>query len=250
MPKLAAFPKAWIDDLCVDGDDVAARVDRPRPPRSTSTGWSSTAGSSTCRTSPTRQRSTGGWPRTAGCAMPMLCCSPDFTHPDPAFRQKQIDLEKAWIDMTAALGGQFCRVLSGPAPAGGEPRGRAPLRGRRHPGLPARTRPSAGVTLILENHYKDNYWEYPEFAQKTDVFCDLVDRVGEHPNFGVNYDPSNTILAGEDPLELLRAREAPRRHDARQRPLPGRGHDRRPPPGRGRRRLRQAPAATARSARG
>jgi sugar phosphate isomerase/epimerase len=24
------------------------------------------------------------------------------------------------------------------------------------------------------------------------------------PNFGVNYDPSNTILAGEDPLELLR----------------------------------------------
>ncbi len=36
-----------------------------------------------------------------------------------------------------------------------------------------------------------------------DIFCDLVEAVGEHPNFGVNYDPSNTILAGEDPLELL-----------------------------------------------
>jgi sugar phosphate isomerase/epimerase len=36
-----------------------------------------------------------------------------------------------------------------------------------------------------------------------DVFCDLADRV-HHPNFGINYDPSNTILAGEDPLELLR----------------------------------------------
>jgi sugar phosphate isomerase/epimerase len=35
-----------------------------------------------------------------------------------------------------------------------------------------------------------------------DVFCDLVSRI-DHPNFGVNYDPSNTILAGEDPLELL-----------------------------------------------
>ena len=35
------------------------------------------------------------------------------------------------------------------------------------------------------------------------VFCDLVDRV-RSPHFGVNYDPSNTILAGEDPLELLR----------------------------------------------
>jgi sugar phosphate isomerase/epimerase len=29
-----------------------------------------------------------------------------------------------------------------------------------------------------------------------------VDRI-ESPHFGVNYDPSNTILAGEDPLELL-----------------------------------------------
>ena len=60
-----------------------------------------------------------------------------------------------------------------------------------------------GVTLIIENHYKDGYWQHPEFAQKMDVFCDLVARI-HHPNFGVNYDPSNTILAGEDPLELLR----------------------------------------------
>jgi sugar phosphate isomerase/epimerase len=59
-----------------------------------------------------------------------------------------------------------------------------------------------GVRLIIENHYKDNYWQYPEFAQKADVFCELVDRV-QSPHFGVNYDPSNTILAGEDPLALL-----------------------------------------------
>ncbi len=59
-----------------------------------------------------------------------------------------------------------------------------------------------GITLIMENHYKDNYWTYPEFAQRMDVFCQLVDRI-ESPHFGVNYDPSNTILAGEDPLELL-----------------------------------------------
>jgi sugar phosphate isomerase/epimerase len=23
-----------------------------------------------------------------------------------------------------------------------------------------------GITLTIENHYKDNYWEYPEFAQR------------------------------------------------------------------------------------
>jgi len=64
------------------------------------------------------------------------------------------------------------------------------------------------ITLILENHYKDDFWEYPEFAQKANVFCKLVDNI-QHPFFGVNYDPSNTYLAGEDPLELLK-RVSPR----------------------------------------
>ena len=61
---------------------------------------------------------------------------------------------------------------------------------------------AAGITLVIENHYKDNYWTYPEFAQHMDVFVELVRRI-DSPWFGVNYDPSNTLLAGEDPLELL-----------------------------------------------
>ena len=132
----------------------------------------------------------------------MICCSPDFTHPDPAFRIAQIEQEKRWIDMTAVLGGQFCRVLSGQ---------RRPEVSREDGIRYAAECIEAcleyatanGVTLTLENHYKDNYWKFPEFAQKMDVFCDLVQRI-ESPHFGVNYDPSNTILAGEDPLELLR----------------------------------------------
>lgn len=42
------------------------------------------------------------------------------------------------------------------------------------------------ITLILENHYKDDFWEYPEFAQKMEIFCKLVDSI-HHPYFGVNY---------------------------------------------------------------
>jgi sugar phosphate isomerase/epimerase len=151
------------------------------------------------------------WPRwraeieTRGLQMPMLCCSPDFTHPNAAFRAAQIDREKLWIDMTAALGGRYCRVLSG----------------QRRPDLSIEDGvalaadcivaclPHAaerGVTLVLENHYKDNYWTFPEFAQRMDVFCALVDRIDarQWPNFGVNYDPSNAILAGDDPIALLR----------------------------------------------
>ena len=32
------------------------------------------------------------------------------------------------------------------------------------------------VVLGLENHYKDGFWKYPEFAQKQDVFLELRER--------------------------------------------------------------------------
>ena len=139
---------------------------------------------------------------TKGCTIPMLCCSPDFTHPDPAFRAESDSPEKGWIDMAAALGANIAACC--PASVGPKCRREDGLRYAAESieaCLPHAAR--RGVVMIIENHYKDNYWQYPEFAQKIDVFCDLVDRI-DSPHFGVNYDPSNTILAGEDPLELLR----------------------------------------------
>jgi sugar phosphate isomerase/epimerase len=136
-----------------------------------------------------------------GLEMPMLCCSPDFTQPEPAQLQAEIDREKRMIEITAFFGGRFCRVLSGQR--------RPEL--TRAAGVTQVVRviksllPFAekhGVVLTMENHYKDNYWQYPEFAQKMDVFVEIVDQI-DSPWFGVNYDPSNTILAGEDPLVLL-----------------------------------------------
>ena len=61
------------------------------------------------------------------------------------------------------------------------------------------------IVLGLENHYKDGFWKYPEFAQKQDVFLQLLAAVPDRKHFGVQYDPSNAILAGDDPIELLRA---------------------------------------------
>jgi sugar phosphate isomerase/epimerase len=201
MPQLAAFPKAWLDDLCVTGKmtlrqwvmmGAALELD----------GLEFYSGFQDL-TSPAAALEARRMVEDFGLTVPMFCCSPDFTHPDSTFRQGQVDAEKKWIDMTAALGGKFCRVLSGQ---------RRP-EVKREEGIRYAAEciqaclPHAaerGVTLVIENHYKDGYWDHPEFAQKMDVFCELVDRVGVHPHFGINYDPSNTILAGEDPLELLR----------------------------------------------
>ncbi len=199
MPKLAVFPKAYMDPLCVDGSmtirqwiDLAATLEIKG--LEFYSGFLELADRRTWKQS----RDIAA---DHGLLIPMLCCSPDFTHPDPGFRREQVDREKRWIDMTAELGGSYCRVLSGQ---------RRPEVSRES-GLSYAAdcinaciehAAACGVTLVLENHYKDNYWDHPEFAQSTDVFCDLVSRI-DSPHFGVNYDPSNAYLAGEDPLELL-----------------------------------------------
>ena len=199
MPKLAAFPKAFMQALCKDGSmklsewiKLATALDVE--------GLEWYAGFIEMKD----EKNWHGFRKQVedeGKEIPMMCCSPDFTHPDAAFRKKEIEKQKFWIDMTYALGGSYCRVLSGQR--------RPELTIEQGIDLAASSieecLPYAekhGITLIIENHYKDDFWEYPEFAQKMDIFSKLVDKI-HHPYFGVNYDPSNTYIAGEDPLELL-----------------------------------------------
>ena len=138
-----------------------------------------------------------------GLAMPMLCYSPDFTHPDPAARSQELWKQRRMMELTAYLGGRTCRVLSGQR----RPEVERAM-GVRWVVACLRSLLSyaeeRGVILAMENHYKDNYWSYPEFAQKKDVFLEILRQV-ESPWLGVNYDPSNALLAGDDPIELLEA---------------------------------------------
>src|SRR5438477_5143444 len=48
-----------------------------------------------------------------GLAIPMLCNSPDFTQPDKAARQQEVERTRQMFRVTAELGGRWCRVLSG-----------------------------------------------------------------------------------------------------------------------------------------
>lgn len=201
MPQVAVFPKAFMTALCKDGSmtvsqwiELAARL--PVAGIEWYAGF-------------LEMEQEANWSRfrqevaAFGQVIPMMCCSPDFTHRDPAFRQQEINKQKHWIRMAHALGASYCRVLSGQRrPEISPAEGVALAADCIHACLPYAREHQ--VTLILENHYKDDFWQYPEFAQSMDVFCQLVAAI-EDPNFGVNYDPSNAYLAGDDPLELLRA---------------------------------------------
>jgi sugar phosphate isomerase/epimerase len=142
--------------------------------------------------------------QTAGFTIPMLICSPDFTNPDPDERKRALDYETRMIQVARFLGGKgtVCRILSG----------------QGHPGI-AREQgvewvieaiqemiPIArenDVVLGMENHYKDSQWKYKEFALKMDVFLEIVNAIPERKYFGIQYDPSNAIVAGDDPIERL-----------------------------------------------
>lgn len=137
-----------------------------------------------------------------GMVIPMLCCSPDLSHPDATVRRKELLTQKKYMAAAARLGCESCRVLSG----------------QRHPGVRIQdgltwvvsgilellplAHHSLGIKLALENHYKDATWQYPEFAQKREMFLKILAAIHD-PCFGVQFDPSNATMAGEDPIELL-----------------------------------------------
>jgi sugar phosphate isomerase/epimerase len=142
---------------------------------------------------------------TASFTMPMLCCSPDFTAPDVNKRKREIEREAHMIRITRRLGGPraVCRILSGQRyPEVSWQQGKEWVLEAFHELIPVAI--EHDIVLGMENHYKDGFWKYPEFAQKADDFVDIVDGVFERDHFGVQYDPSNAIVAGDDPIALLR----------------------------------------------
>lgn len=198
MPKLAAFPKAYIRPLCAGTMMLREWVELAGPLGLDGleyySGFAELA-------EPAKWAEARRTVERAGMVIPMLCCSPDFSQPDPELRRREIEKEKHWIRMAAELGAGYCRVLSGQRrPELTKDEGLRIVTENIEACLPEAAR--CGVTLIIENHYKDDFWSYPEFAQKMEVFCELIGRI-RHPRFGVNYDPSNAFLAGDDPLELL-----------------------------------------------
>jgi sugar phosphate isomerase/epimerase len=202
--RISAFPKCYIDQIAADRTmSVFDWIDQARS--LDADGLEMYDGFFTSL-EPAYLDQVGAAIAGAGFAMPMLCCSPDFTNPDADARRRAIDRQAKLIEVTKRLGGPrtVCRVLSG----------------QRYPEIDRKqglewvaecitqclaVAREHDIVLGLENHYKDSFWKYPEFAQKLDVFLELLEMIPDRDHFGVQYDPSNAIVAGDDPIVLLGA---------------------------------------------
>lgn len=193
-PRISVFPKCYFDELCRGTMDYLDWL------RDASTlggeGVEHYDGFFKAGVEPVNRVL-----RETGQISSMLCFSPDFTHPDAAERTRQVERQRAAIDLCVALGIRHCRTLSG----------------QRFPGMTRKEgvertvegirrsleyAAARDVVLCMENHYKDGNWQYPEFAQPEDIFLEIVGRI-DSPYFGVQYDPSNAVVGGFDPVAFL-----------------------------------------------
>jgi sugar phosphate isomerase/epimerase len=137
----------------------------------------------------------------AGIAVMMLATYTDFTHPDPAYREAQIDELRRWIEVAERLGATFARVTAGQA----------------HPGVPEaegldwaveglvaciEEAKSAGVRLAYENHTRGAVWQRNDFTQQSARFLEVVRRT-HGTGLEVLFDTANSLVLNEDPMAVL-----------------------------------------------
>lgn len=130
-----------------------------------------------------------------------ITCAPDFTHPDPAERERQLDDMKVKVNAAQFLGAEGVRVTAG----------------CEYPGVSRSQAINWAVEALLrladyaqprkvklgfENHYKDKRWTNVDWAFHTDRFLEIFDRVKDSW-VGVNFDCSNQLMTGDDPMTVL-----------------------------------------------
>lgn len=198
MVGISAFPKCWLDEICNGTMSLHEWIDLSR--QLECEGLEIYMGFLESHDADYLQTVREHVER-CGMVVSMVCASPDFTWPKKAEREKEVAKQCQAIRVTAELGARFVRVLSGQKrPEVSLEDGIDMVVDCIEQCLPIAE--ECGVTLAMENHYKDGYWIYSEFAQRMEVFLAIINRI-DSPFFGVQFDPSNTILANEDPLRLL-----------------------------------------------
>jgi sugar phosphate isomerase/epimerase len=137
----------------------------------------------------------------AGMSVTMVTSYPDFTHPDPAQRKRELQIEVEAVRAAAALRAKYVRVTAGqshPETSRTDGIDWATVGLTR---LVQATR-DLDVTLVYENHSKPGAWQYTDFSEPPDIFEEIVQRTAEC-DLAVNFDTANATAFSKDPVHLL-----------------------------------------------
>ena len=133
----------------------------------------------------------------------MVCCYPDFTNPDSAERERQLDYLRRDIALISDFGFRYVRVTAG----------------QNHPGLEiheaakrcadcfakmADVAERYGVRMVFENHSKPGAWPLIDFSFNQEAFLAVYEEIRDIP-MGINFDTANAVACGANPEQLLKS---------------------------------------------
>lgn len=131
----------------------------------------------------------------------MITTYPDFTHPDPRQREREMEYARHDVAVAGELQAKYLRILAGQAhPRTAIPDGIAWVveSFSRLDEMAARHR----VMLLFENHSKPGAWAYTDFSHPTRIFLEIVRGIGD-TGIRINFDTANTLVYGDDPMPVL-----------------------------------------------
>ena len=139
----------------------------------------------------------------AGVVIAGMVTYTDFTHPDPAVRQRHRQELRDYIDAAALMSVDFLRVTAGQKHPGVK---RADGVSWAADGLTAwvEEAKAAGVTLVYENHAIGYGWTYFDFSQTASVFLEICTRTADS-GLQLLFDTANLLAVDDDPLAVLDA---------------------------------------------
>jgi len=138
-----------------------------------------------------------------GIGIVMMTTYPDFSHPDRAQREREMEYARRDVALSAELGAKYLRILAG----------QAHPETRTHDGVAwvvesfKRLDDVAarhGVTLLYENHSKPGAWKYFDFSHPTDIFLEILGKVAD-TGIRVNFDTANALVYGDESYRILEA---------------------------------------------
>jgi sugar phosphate isomerase/epimerase len=139
----------------------------------------------------------------AGIALAILVAYTDFTHPNAAYRVKQVEDLRAWIEAAARLRVEFLRVTAGQAHPGVEERDGLAWAVEGLTACLGEAR-AAGVRLLYENHTRGSIWQWNDFTHPSVRFLEVVRRT-RGTGLEVLFDTANNLVLDDDPAAVLHA---------------------------------------------
>lgn len=136
-----------------------------------------------------------------GMPITMIVTYPDFTHPDPLQRERELAYLKRDIALSSSLEARYVRIAAGQAhPETSIEKGKEWV--IEYFKKASSVAEKFKVMLLFENHSKPQAWDLPDFSHPTDIFLDITEQI-RNTGIRINFDTANTLVYGDDLLVVL-----------------------------------------------